>query len=293
MVFLYLPRTKLPHRLGIMALCALAGCAFFAVGLALAGTELLAVLGTGLVAMLATVLCRLLQRSPPGSLFLTMPAAIAAFAPAGQGGGAERLGAYASGCLFALLMALIYSMHIKSRHPRRPITPLAEPRALIASDAIVLGVTVALACLAAMALDLARPYWVAVSAVTIMQGTTLQVAWQRKVHRIAGTLAGLLLAWPLLQWIGEPTHAALAIVLLLFVVETLVVRHYAAAVMFITPMAILLAETAHLQPGQHAVATGAILQARLIDTMLGAALGLAGVLAQRMIARRLNLTPAG
>jgi len=50
------------------------------------------------------------------------------------------------------------------------------------------------------------------------------------------------------------------------------VRHYAAAVMFITPMTIFLADAAaasNIQPD-------AIMQARLIDTVVGSAVGVIG-----------------
>jgi uncharacterized membrane protein YccC len=60
--------------------------------------------------------------------------------------------------------------------------------------------------------------------------------------------------------------------LLAFVVETAVVRNYGFAVIFITPMTILLAEAATL--GQGPVA--ALIEARLFDTVLGCLVGLAG-----------------
>jgi uncharacterized membrane protein YccC len=56
------------------------------------------------------------------------------------------------------------------------------------------------------------------------------------------------------------------------VIETLVVRHYGLATVFITPLAILLAEA-----GQGFVtAPQQLMQARLLDTVVGALLGLAG-----------------
>jgi uncharacterized membrane protein YccC len=59
---------------------------------------------------------------------------------------------------------------------------------------------------------------------------------------------------------------------LTFVVEVAVVRHYAFAAMFITPLAIVLAEAATLGQGS---ATG-LIGARFLDTVLGCAVGLAG-----------------
>jgi uncharacterized membrane protein YccC len=65
---------------------------------------------------------------------------------------------------------------------------------------------------------------------------------------------------------------AITVTALTLVVETLVVRHYALAAAFITPLAILLAEAGRgsMQAPQD------LMQARLIDTVIGAVLGLIG-----------------
>ena len=59
---------------------------------------------------------------------------------------------------------------------------------------------------------------------------------------------------------------------LTLVIETLVVRHYLLATVFITPLTILLAEAAQMPMA----APRGIMQARLIDTVVGAVIGLAG-----------------
>lgn len=294
MVLLYLPRTHLLHRLRIVAIFALAMIACHAAGLWLAGRGALAIAGIGLVAAGASALCRLLQRSPPGSLFLVMPAAIAAAAaPLPLARAVVQLAGLATGCLFALVVATIYSVHIRRRHARLPVRPLTERPGVIWRDAAVLGVMVAIALALAAMLGLARPYWVAISTVTIMGGASVAQAWQRKIHRATGTGAGLLLAAPLLATIHAPWQAAVAIMTLLFAVEMLVVRHYALAVAFITPMAILLAETPHLATGAGIADVPGMLLARLLDTLLGAAIGVAGVALQGRLARHAAARNAG
>lgn len=56
------------------------------------------------------------------------------------------------------------------------------------------------------------------------------------------------------------------------IVESLVVRHYGLAVIFITPLTIFLAEAARLGQGS----PQAMLQARLFDIVLGSVVGLLG-----------------
>ncbi|MGV3742161.1 MAG: FUSC family protein, partial [Burkholderiaceae bacterium] len=60
---------------------------------------------------------------------------------------------------------------------------------------------------------------------------------------------------------------------LTFIIESTVVRHYAFAAIFITPLTILLAEAATL--GHHSSA-GALVQARFFDTLLGCFIGFIG-----------------
>jgi hypothetical protein len=62
------------------------------------------------------------------------------------------------------------------------------------------------------------------------------------------------------------------IMALSFVIEVAIVRHYAFAVVFITPLSILLAEAATLGH----VAPAVLVQARLLDTVLGSFVGLIG-----------------
>jgi uncharacterized membrane protein YccC len=55
------------------------------------------------------------------------------------------------------------------------------------------------------------------------------------------------------------------------VVETLVVRHYAIAAVFITPLSIFLVEAAKAHPD-----AGPLVQARFFDTLLGSVIGMLG-----------------
>ena len=87
-----------------------------------------------------------------------------------------------------------------------------------------------------------------------------------------GTSIGLLVTWGLLLMPQNKWGISLTMMALVFVIEFTVVRHYAFAVIFITPLTILLAEAATL--GQGSVAT--LVQARFFDTLLGCFVGLVG-----------------
>lgn len=91
------------------------------------------------------------------------------------------------------------------------------------------------------------------------------------MHRILGTFIGIGLAWVILLFNPEKIVMIIIITILQFIIELLIVRNYGFAVIFITPLTILLAETA--SETHHHVET--LMQARLIDTVIGSLIGLA------------------
>jgi uncharacterized membrane protein YccC len=113
---------------------------------------------------------------------------------------------------------------------------------------------------------------VPVSCLAVIQGVSIRAAWNRQLHRILGTSLGLILTWALVEVTTGRWAIAGAIVLLTFVIETAVVRHYGFAVIFITPLTILLAEAATLGQGSPA----SLVEARFLDTIIGAMIGFAG-----------------
>ena len=105
-----------------------------------------------------------------------------------------------------------------------------------------------------------------------MQNMSMRAVWNKQVHRILGTVAGMALAWVLLRLEPGPWEICVLIMLLTFVTEFLVVRHYGLAVIFITPMTILLAEAG---AGMNLPAQN-IIQARVQDIVLGSVIGMIG-----------------
>jgi uncharacterized membrane protein YccC len=184
-----------------------------------------------------------------------------------------QVGAVALGTVLAVAIAFLYSLHIVSRHGVPAPSPRPDPEFdFVVVDSVVIGGFVGLSLLAAHGLQLDRPYWVPVSCLAIIQGASLRAAWTRQLHRIVGTALGLLLFLGIAQVPLGPWGVAAVLTALTLVIETLVVRHYGLAAVFITPLTILLAEagqTSRMAP-QH------LMQARLVDTMVGAVLGLAG-----------------
>lgn len=273
MTIVYLPRTKLDQRMvAIMATaCAMIACyGLGQIGQLVPSLQVPVIVFTTL---LATIGCRYYRVGPPGPLFFVMAASIGAFAPGNLAELPEKLGIFALGSLCAVGIAFFYTLHIL-RH-RDPL-PLESPPDDKLSDVVVPSVIIAafvgLSLASAQVFGFEKPYWVPISCIAVLQGITLRAVWHRQIQRIVGTFVGLGLTWILVRYLQTPVQLALATGVLLFLVEVIIVRHYALAAVFITPLAIVLAEASILG---HTSATP-LLQARLADTVLGSVLGLAG-----------------
>ncbi|HZF44916.1 MAG TPA: FUSC family protein [Sphingomonadaceae bacterium] len=273
MTIVYLPRTRLDLRMVAVMSAACAMMACYALGqighvLPAARVPLIAA-----VALLVTMGCRYYRVGPPGPLFFVMTASIGAYAPGTLADLPQHLGVFALGALGAVCIAFFYSLHILRRWDPLPLQPAPEDLAEeVLVPSIIVAIFVGLSLGLAELLGFDKPYWVPISCIAVLQGATLRAVWLRQLQRILGTLAGLGVVWGLIHIITEPWHLALAIALLTFCVETIIVRHYALAAVFITPLAILLAEASTLG---HTSATPLII-ARFADTVLGAMLGVAG-----------------
>jgi len=273
LVFLHMPATPLYHRMVSLMACAFAMTASYALGVTshLYPPAMMPVLT--FTAILVTMACRFYNLGPPGSLFCIMAASIGAYAPGDFMQVPLKVGIYFLGSLQACLIAFIYSIHILRSRPAAPVTPLPPPSFdFVVFDSIIIGLFVGASLALAQALHMDNAYWVPVSCLAVVQGMSLRAVWTRQLHRIVGTgiglgLAGALLMLPLDQW-----SIALVMMLLTFIIESAIVRHYGFAVVFITPLTILLAEAATMGRGSPAL----LMQARFFDTLLGCLVGLLG-----------------
>jgi hypothetical protein len=202
-----------------------------------------------------------------------MAAAIGAYSPIEVLQVPLYVGLLTMGCLLACLIAFFYSIYILRLQPPQSVTPLPPVTFdFVIFDSIIIGLFVGISLALAQALHLERAYWVPMSCLAVIQGVSLRAVWNKQVHRIAGTGLGLLLAWGLLALPLDKWSISLMMMLLAFLIETLVVRHYGLAVIFITPLTIFLAEAAQLENDS----LNTMLQARLLDTVLGSVVGLVG-----------------
>ncbi|MFD8418746.1 FUSC family protein [Streptomyces sp. NPDC059466] len=117
-------------------------------------------------------------------------------------------------------------------------------------------------------LNLEHGYWAAISAAAVLHSVNLRTTAQRAVQRTLGTALGLLLALGVLAAHPEPVELAMVIVVLEFLLEYVAARNYALAVVFLTPIALLLSDLAAPAPA------GELVLDRVLGSVVGIVVGL-------------------
>ena len=158
-----------------------------------------------------------------------------------------------------------------------PLSAMAQLRAILSPDSLVLryALRVALAATTAVALSsalgLRRGYWVTITVVIILQPYTGATS-QKALQRLLGTVVGGMLTALLGAWF----HAPVAILALAFVFVTVCVAllpvNYAVFSVFVTPAFVLLAEAS---AGDWHLA-----EVRIVNTVIG---GTIALLAARLL----------
>ncbi|AMB57732.1 FUSC family protein [Microterricola viridarii] len=165
-----------------------------------------------------------------------------------------------------------------TRSPRVRWAAVREAALWVAVAQNVFGALLAGAV--ATAIGIGHPYWAVVSVVAVIPPPHARHSISRSVHRIVGTAVGVLVTGALLFPEPPPFAIVIGVVIAQFGAEILVGRHYGAALVFVTPLALGVAHLASPLP------VGTLLIDRLLETALGAAIGLLLVLAARWLTAR-------
>ncbi|WP_404381322.1 FUSC family protein [Knoellia locipacati] len=253
----HLPRAVMQATAAVGLVTCVALGALLAAGSAGPWVLVLAAVG---VAGLGSVASTVLDWHPSGPLFLIFALGTVSATDAAWSDVPVAIFVSAASAAFALAVGSIGA--VVARTPSRPRPRLASPRS---PDPLRYMLAVAVAGAVATAAGLGHPWWamVAAAAPLSVRGRSHQAL--RAGHRIAGTLLGLLTSIPLLLLELDPVPLVLVVVVLQVVTELLVGRNYGLALLFITPMALLMGQlgTAHSSPD--------LLLDRGVETLIGAA----------------------
>ncbi|RKO22885.1 FUSC family protein [Pseudarthrobacter phenanthrenivorans] len=263
----------------VIFLAALAARAGAAWGLGAEPTTWLLVLATTLVAGGCSVAIAWLRLRPAGSLFHIFAFAAIASIP-NQPPLWEGLLVSVLTTVFCLLVGFS-SRVLPSRRTAwvrpRPIrrTPEEKRAAWLEGFGylVAAGLAGALATWAGIRLGFGHNYWAMVAAVVPLVGHTTRHRVRRGVQRIIGTILGLVVMAAILLLGLQPWQTVVVMALCQFGAELFIIRQYLLAQVFVTPLALV--STLLVVPSS----PGLLLRDRIIETVIGAAVGIAVVLA--------------
>lgn len=284
---LYGRRSGYAERTGMQAMAALFLTGSVVLGAAIAllpEPAWWAVLGAAVVAATGQIVSAAYRWHPPGSLFLVFGITVCASIP-----GQLHLVPVATvvtmlSAAFAMLVGRVGALREPGDRPRA-IVPNADVVATLRDPVqqrtvlrLLIGITVAGTI--ATALGGSHPSWAMVAVVATLTGPRRDAQVVRGVHRVVGTLAGVVVAWPLLAAHPSPMVIVVLIMVLQMAAELLVGRNYAIALLAVTPLALLMGQLAAPR------AIGSVLTDRAAETALGALLALALLVPWRRALRR-------
>jgi hypothetical protein len=153
----------------------------------------------------------------------------------------------------------------------------APPSSDWVARALAYSIAVGAAGSVSMLLGIGHPYWAMASAAVPLAAAGASSGVLRAIHRVLGTLVGLALTACIVALVptGAIVVVALLVIALQFPTELFMTRNYALALVFFTPLIILMTQLA--RPGD----PWTLVADRAIETVLGAAIGVIVVIAMR------------
>ncbi|MGW9157385.1 FUSC family protein [Microbacterium sp. NPDC055665] len=237
------------------------------------------ILVLAVIASAVTLLAYTMRWHPPGPLFPVFAVGACATIPATAASFGDVLLVGGASVLFGLAVTAVIGLFTRSAQDapprsRQPVGPIAWEMAATVAVAIV-G-----AGFAGFLIMDSHWYWAAVGAVAAVSGPQLNARVIRGIQRLVGTLLGILVAAGVLA-IDLPPLAVIALVVLLqAAAELFVGRNYGIAMVFITPLALLMVHLAAPTP------VDVLLQDRAIETVIGVAVGTVVAVASAALRRR-------
>jgi hypothetical protein len=270
---LYIQSDRLTERMMFLMICCFGIMISYTIGLLFSFSSLLAPFALGLLSFgVHYSLHQLRLTRPPGNFFFIMLASTAICTPFDPHGIPEKVGFIAMGTILTCAIGLIYSLlTLKKQEVKEPTLKIKSVYTNIV-ESLIFGVVMAVALAVAFLSEIENPYWIPISCLAVMQGSSSKHIWIRGAQRITGTLVGLGITWLIVSIHPSPLVMVISIVLLQIIVEFLVVRNYALAVVFITVLTIFLSESGK----DLSEDTNQIFMARMIDIFIGSVIGIVG-----------------
>lgn len=260
----------------------------------------LLVLCTTVVAGVSSVLAAHWRMRPSGSLFQIFAFAAVASVP-GQPPLWQAMLTATSTIGFALLIGMA-SRVVRSRRtemywPKQPELPVDHRKIILGEGVwyvIAAGAAGTIATALGPVLEMSHNYWAMVAAVVPLVGHSTRYRVNRGLQRVIGTFIGIgIMAFIL--WMQPPAWLLIVLIALCqFGAEMFIARQYVIAQAVVTPLALLatiLATSAHTGGLPTGPEAGALIYDRVLETIIGATVGVTCVLFPWFWRRCIKRTP--
>lgn len=218
--------------------------------------------GAAIIAVLGQLVSDVFDWHPPGPLFVTFAFGAVGSAPPLHDSLWVPVLVSSAAAGFSVAVGAVGAV------VRRQHSPWPGVRRETSWHFVRLAVAVVVSGALAHLSGLGHPYWAMVAALATLAGRDHHARWLRGWLRALGTLLGLLPAALLLALHLDPVALVLTVIVLQFLTEILIGRNYGLALLFITPLALLMGQLAVERP------IGQLLLDRGIETLIGAAVAL-------------------
>lgn len=265
---------------------ALLGCSFgfifsYSAGLIFSFNKIIIVFILGFVSFIIHYVVLHFELKPPRSFFFIMVCATASSLPhLPISKIAENVGYLTFGTLSTCVIAFVYSLFFQNKIKNKKLNLVKLEKKINLEDeknkkieSLIVGIFMSLSLAIGFLLKIKNPYWICVACIAIMQGTSKIHVFKRSIQRMCGTILGVGFCYLILIVSqNDIFYICVSIVVLQFIVEYLVPRNYGIAVIFITPLTILLSEAGSLTLNNHFL----FIFSRFENTIIGSILGLIG-----------------
>ncbi|MDB4896959.1 MAG: yvaC [Firmicutes bacterium] len=144
---------------------------------------------------------------------------------------------------------------------------------LVVPKAMRIAAVLIIAAVVAHVSGTQRPYWVYLTCAAVMLGPSVAATVHRSIQRTIGTIVGAAVGAFILSLHPSGIYIALTFGVLQVLAQLTIARNYGFAILFFTPLGLLLVHAGHPD-----LTTNYLVSARLIDILLGCALGLIGTM---------------
>jgi uncharacterized membrane protein YccC len=169
----------------------------------------------------------------------------------------------------ALQSTLVPFGRRRRRSPLAALRRAVHPGSLVLPTAVRTGIAVAAATGLGLLIDPQRGIWVGLTAAAVLQATNVTLTARRTLQRAGGTILGVGVAALIFGFEPGPVAIVVALMILQTCMQSTAAVAYGVATVFATPLALLVVDL-----GSPGIPASSLVGARIVDTLLGCAVGL-------------------